>query len=672
MYLKLVFRNLKRNVLTYLVFFTTLIILYALIYGFNATIGNPIFSNVDETRLILINLTSKIMGILSILIGIAVAFLVIYATKFVLSRRSKEIGLYSSLGMKNKHIALVIGLEIMLVNVISLVIGLMLGVFLSLFLTKIAAIIYGLNSQLIKLYLSVHSMKITMISGVIISIMVLVMSSVKLYNSNIMSLLKQTEHSGSVKEEKKWIIISKFLTGILCFIICTWYLGSLKDVNVIVKKSYIIVLVFLMGLFFFYSTLSSVIVKMLMKTKGFYYRKYNSLKVRMYDRKSKEHASTISILSLFLTISFSIVLIGGSAFITMQAEVSKASPYNMTIISDNETVGTIEEQLVKDGININSIVDKKIEVKVYGSKYTYADIMKEDAELWELDKNLINLPISIVSISDFNQIMEVQGKDTVELDEDEFFINHNYKGTNKMIEDFILSNPTLQLERRVFELSNIKKTEETWMMTSVGNNDRGTFILPNDVVKMLSPIYSVFNGIYKENANESEITKMLNDWVMGHTFEDETGLNFPYKYQTRDRLEGMFYGFMGTFVFVAAFVGIVFTIIALCILSIHMSTEAINFKKDSVILKSLGMSDSDLFAFSKNQIAIYFLTPCIISVPSSCLLSKTMIRYFNDFININITIKPVVLLSLMLFFLMYIMVTYRLYKNILTTKKLNN
>ncbi|HHX63210.1 MAG TPA: FtsX-like permease family protein [Epulopiscium sp.] len=672
MYFKLVYRNLKRNVLTYLVFFTTLIVLYSLIYAFNATIGNLMVGDLDQTRSILINVTSQIMGILSILIGIAVAFLVVYSTRFVLSRRSKEIGLYSSLGMKNKHIALVIGLEMMLVNIISLVIGLILGIILSVFLTKIAATIYGLNNQDIKIYLSMYSIKITMISGVLISIMVLFMSSIKLFNSNIMSLLKETEHSSSIKDEKKWIIILMFLTSIVCFTICTWYLISLKDTKLNVKRSYTIILLFLMGLLFFYRTLSSVIIKILMKTKGFYYKKFNSLRVRMYDGKSKEHASTISILSLFLTISFAIILMGVSAFITMKSEVSKAAPYNVTIFSSNETEGTIQEQLLKDGVNLATVLEKKMEMKVYESKYTYGDIMKESSELWELDKNLRPVPIPIISISDFNRNREMQGKDTVELGEDEFFINHNYKGTNEIIEDFISSNPTLRLGGKVFKLSNTNKTEDIWMVTSVGNNDRGSFVLPDDTVKILSGSVAVFNGVYKENTDESKITMQLNDWVMGHSWQDETGLNFDYKYQTRDRLEGMFYGFMGTLVFVSAFVGIIFTIISLCILSIHMSTEAISFKKDSVILKSLGMSDSDLFAFSKNQIAIYFLTPCIIAIPSSYLLSKTMVRYYNDFININVTIKPIVLLSLMLFFIIYIMITYGLYKNILTTKKRNN
>ncbi|MFR3960506.1 MAG: FtsX-like permease family protein [Streptococcus salivarius] len=141
MLFNLIFRNVKRKLQVYLIYFLSLSIIYALLYAFNAVPNHPVMGSLSGAKANMTNIFGQYMGILAYVIIMIIIFLVVYSTNFVLKRR-KRIGFIFGLGMRTPKIVSILSFETLIINLLSLVLGLCVGTgFLSI-LAKIADIMF--------------------------------------------------------------------------------------------------------------------------------------------------------------------------------------------------------------------------------------------------------------------------------------------------------------------------------------------------------------------------------------------------------------------------------------------------------------------------------------------------------------------------------------------------
>ena len=70
------------------------------------------------------------------------------------------------------------------------------------------------------------------------------------------------------------------------------------------------------------------------------------------------------------------------------------------------------------------------QISLYEGDLTYADLFEgQNVSLWPIDQEIPKIKVYIVSLSDFNRSLAMQGKEPVSLSEGEFLLNCNYKGT---------------------------------------------------------------------------------------------------------------------------------------------------------------------------------------------------------------------------------------------------
>lgn len=124
MYFKLALRNVKRQVGNYLIYFATVTILVALMSALN----NIIFSKELGAKVESMQSFSATMTAISIFVAVIVAFLLGYATSFMLRLRKREFGTYMTLGMSRKNIIFLFLSEIIIICLIALVLGMLLGI----------------------------------------------------------------------------------------------------------------------------------------------------------------------------------------------------------------------------------------------------------------------------------------------------------------------------------------------------------------------------------------------------------------------------------------------------------------------------------------------------------------------------------------------------------------
>ena len=69
-------------------------------------------------------LFSNALSGVSVFVSIILAFLIVYASRFLIKRRNKEFGVYLTLGMSKKKISLILFIETLIIGIVSLVVGL--------------------------------------------------------------------------------------------------------------------------------------------------------------------------------------------------------------------------------------------------------------------------------------------------------------------------------------------------------------------------------------------------------------------------------------------------------------------------------------------------------------------------------------------------------------------
>lgn len=124
MLFKLSFKNMKKSIKDYAIYFLTLVLGVAIFYMFNSIDSQQAMLEVSQSQREIIKLMIAMLGYISVFVAVVLGLLIVYANNFLINRRKKEFGIYMTLGMGRKQISKIILMETIFVGIISLVIGL--------------------------------------------------------------------------------------------------------------------------------------------------------------------------------------------------------------------------------------------------------------------------------------------------------------------------------------------------------------------------------------------------------------------------------------------------------------------------------------------------------------------------------------------------------------------
>ena len=663
MYPKLILRNVFRNLQTYTIYFFSLTLIYSLLYAFNALPSHPVMQSLSGAKEMLTTVMSQYMGLLSYLILSAIAFLIVYATNFVLGRRKKELGLYATLGMKKKQIIRTLFFETMLVNIFSLILGFLLGLILLVILAKIASEFFMANYFGNLVFFDSKSVILLVYSYLVTSFIVGVMDILTFRKQNIIALIQENGVKKSVLAKGKPVLQA------LLFILSTavigfgaLYFSDYHHLSFLKSWGILLVSIFVIFVILFYNTLSHFILVSLRKLPQTYYNKLNTFKIRQFSKQADSNSVTLAVLSMTLTLALSLLVFGGSSYTTMNHELNRYAPYDLQVnlYRGNEFHygnESVKDRLQADGFDFD-VVKEEYVYSTFTSDLTYKDII-DTSQLWEHDKGLPDSKVHILGISAYNHLRKLQGKKDIDLADDGYLVNANYKGTIKQIQEFLLQTKDLSIGGYSLKLASSQSLDTVYFLSSVGLNDSGTLIVPDKVIKELNEDFTTYVVKYKENIDKRKIETFMKEWVDKHYFTvDGTELN-DFTYQTKVRLSEIYIGFMGVIVLVLIFISVVFIIISLSILSLQTSTSALDSVNDYQILYLLGNKRKQNRFILLQQILSYFLVPLVIAGPLALALSTALLGYFENFANTSISIDITYLGVAVLLFVLYLLVTYR-------------
>ena len=154
--------------------------------------------------------------------------------------------------------------------------------------------------------------------------------------------------------------------------------------------------------------------------------------------------------------------------------------------------------------------EEMVQISARDSGLTYGSLFRgQDLKLWNIDRGLPVVSLYAISITDFNRAMSLQGKAPYSLGEDEFLMTCNYEGTIGYVRAALEQTHTLVIAGTELESASDTPLKETWFMTSIGNNDRGTLIVPDRIAEHLSKDMNVLLVRFKPDTDSGELIRKL-------------------------------------------------------------------------------------------------------------------------------------------------------------------
>ena len=124
MLFKIAFRNFKRQIGGYFVYFVTVALTVSILFSLNGIVFGKTVNDLAKDFFVQVKVTS---AFLSVILGCAVAAVLGYGCAFLVRRRKKEFGMYLTLGMSRSNILALFTTELFFAFVFSLAAGIGLG-----------------------------------------------------------------------------------------------------------------------------------------------------------------------------------------------------------------------------------------------------------------------------------------------------------------------------------------------------------------------------------------------------------------------------------------------------------------------------------------------------------------------------------------------------------------
>lgn len=663
---KLIFKNVHKNLRDYLIYFLTLMISVSLFYAFNSISDQPAFSEMGMTRTLLYDQLGILLSALSVLIAIVLAFLIIYANQFLLKRRKKELGIYMMLGMKKGRISRIFAGETFCVGVIALAVGLILGFILSQGVSLIALKLFAIELDKYQLVFSMGAFRQTVICFALIFFLVMLFNVWSVSSVQLIDLLTASRKNERLKSQNRVLPALMFLLSILCIGIA----GVLFYKNGIFPSRenmsfQIAGLALVFGTILLFYSFAAVFIQFIRSNKGFYLKGLNTFLVRQIGSKIRTNYFVMTVVCGLLTITICAVSIGASTALAMNKLSQAATPYDLTVFSDVSIDGDsdITDYLATCDVQMSDYAKNMEQISVYDADMTYADLFAgQDLNLWPIDEAVPQSRVSVISISDFNRALAMQDKGPVTLNEGEYLLNCNYEGTYQYVIEALRTYSELSVGGVALQRASDEVLQETYVMTSVGNNDRGTLIVPDSVVTALPKDVNALLVQYKEETNPDEVLQKMIPIGL-----DET---HGYRYSEKNMLYDMFYGINALVTFICCYVGLIFLLICAALLALKQLTETTDNIFRYGLLQKLGAKRQQINHTLFVQTGVFFTVPLVVAGLYSILLIGKGMEIVEEFMNIHIATN--VWLTVILFLIVYgsyFIATYLSCKRMVTEQK---
>ena len=639
---KLSFRNAKRQAKDYCIYFITVIISVALMFSFNSIATS---NDISELSSYMASFSKAISGI-SILIVLVMAWLINYCMRFMLEKRSKEFGTYQILGIEKKSISNIFTLENLMIGGIAFIIGIALGTFIYQILTSIIMNLFNQSYQ-IEISFNIKAVGMTAIYFFGIFALVLLNCRRKIKKTKVYDLLyaSKKNENNMIKNAKGNVILFTLSIALLVGAILINNNEFTNASNMIGRNIFIAIIMLIVGIYLFYISISSFIVKRYLNNKSRKYKKDNMFLYRNLTSK----INTMSLSLGTIALMFTIILIGGNVALLMNNminnEIEMGYPYEIMISTADGDFSKYKEYIEK-----NTKVKDMYEYRLYNIKGIGLSTAFEKTPF----KGAVDKEIdSVLSLTTYNKLREILGYEKVDLQDDEIMINC-LKTAKGGLEKYTKENDKTKIVGKDVKIKEIRSEN----IAQVGfNGSYYAIIVPDSLIPLIekedqrlrdknddnattvkegeekSEIYFLdfaYNFVATtENMTDEKFYKELSNYIIkqereiaGEVNGEEQNYNIEISLanvQTKGERMSQTKSFYTIMSFLAFYVALIFVMATATLLAIQQLSDSEKYKYRYELLRKLGVDELQINRTIFKQLLFYFaipmVLPVIISIP---------------------------------------------------------
>lgn len=666
---KLAFKNIKKSIKDYSIYFFTLVIAISIFYIFNSMDAQTSILELSTSKKELIKSLIKVLSYISIFISIVLGFLIIYSNNFLIKRRKKEIGLYLTLGMSKWKVSKILVIETLLVGLVSLGVGLLVGVFLSQFLSIITANLFEVSMESYKFVFSSSALIKTILYFGIIFILVMLFNVITLSRYKLINLLNAKKKNESIKIRNKYVTIISFVLSLTLI----GYAYKLLFEDVLFEMSSKITIMLISGalgtLLFFFS-LSGFLLWLFKKIKKVYYKGLNIFVLKQVNSKINSNVFSTTIICLLLLLTIGIL----SSSISLSGAINDG--FNNNNMTDFTLVGMYHryenEEFVPQYIDFQKIINND-NFSNYVKDYFLYNLYEDE------NVNIINLmnkktreeviktygsgieesTVPIMKESDYKALLELYNMEDkyIDIKENEYLVLCNMDTIMEYFAPALKEGNTLKINNQTL-IPSVKEIQEIAIKNAQGNE--GLIVISDSLA---------------ENLNVYDSTYLIGNYVNHNidnyddTFRrfltDDCELDYIYidsKEQNKD--SGINTKILMTFI--GLYLGIVFAISSVTILAIKELSESSDNKERYRVLRQIGSDEKMINKALLIQMGISFMLPLALALIHAYFGLKEINKVINLLGNINLT-ENIILTTLFMVIIYggYFLATYLCSKRVI-------
>ena len=677
MLFKLSLKNISKSIKDYAIYFFTLILGVAIFYVFNAIDDQIVMMNVSSSTYEIIKLMTTMLSGVSVFVSFVLAFLIIYASRFLMRRRNKEFAIYLTLGMSKRKISLILFFETLFIGILSLGIGIGIGFLLSQLMSVLVANMFEADLTKFEFIFSKSACIKTFIYFGIMYFVVMIFNTITIKKCKLIDLINSNKKTEKIKIKNSWLCMIIFIISV-CMLGYAYY--SVTSGIEKISSNFDILFPIALGAistFFIFFSLSGLILKIVRKNKRFYYKKLNSFTIRQISSKVNTTVFSMTVICLMLFITICVLSSSLSMKNSLNKNLISFSPRDIELAKScnmveegSELTDTQKENLKLNFEEVFTKLDfdfqKNFKNIVYFSLYyddnvtlkstlgSYYEIAKDNYPFLRYDD-----PIVLMTNSDYNNIANSFHLEKVTLKDNEYVVVGNYSSMINIKNEALKRNVKITVNQKDF-YPKYKKAINGFYNMGSQESEIGFIVLPDNVLieeqKFKNQMIADYNG------NLDDIEAMVNSITKNNQFYFDYGITLDTKQDIREASIGL--GAVVTFL--GLYLGIIFLISCAAILALKELSESSDNTEKFNILRKIGVDEHELNKALFKQIGIFFMFPLVLAIIHSIfgiMFCNTILKTMG----ISFNLKAVIITVILMVFIYggYFLITYLCSKNII-------
>ena len=603
---KLALSNLKQNRKLYYPFAIAVILTTMILYSFIALATTPHLEASYGGRT-----ARSVLGFGSFVVQLVVIILVAYANSYVMKNRSKELGLYSVLGMEKKHLLVMTLWELLIFFILTVGAGLGLGLLFDRLIFALLLKCMGLP-VVIQSTFQLGAVLDTLLGLALAFALILLLNSFRLLRYSSLNLMQQKKAG----EKKGRFLLVQTLLG-LGFLGIAFYLALTVERPVAaVQGFFIAVILVILATYLLFNAGSITFLRMLKARKSYYYKPENFISVSNLIARMRKNAAglaTISILStmVLVTLTGSLnIFIGGQNYLdTMYPSDYNISVGHMTSEAETEPVIEDVQAIIQKTADATNLSDYQVAQTTYSS----AEIRKIDGKVLEVsdqsdqetDQELKTE--GVVYFFDQATYEQLTGQ-KVELGENEILAyGYHYPGR---------LDSQLEINGKTFTIK--QKLESNFIQGKIPQDalfqhQMGLYLVLPDLnqlgLKMDKNLE--FSITAKDKENDAFLAGVIKEL---HSTDKMSQYGATY-FSGYDRysIEKEWRESAGTLLFIGIFLSVIFLLATVLVIYYKQISEGYEDRENFVILQQVGLDEKQAATTIRKQILTVFFLPLFFS-----------------------------------------------------------